>query len=95
MQERPIRFHLFGQEFTFFSDAEDEEIEQVITLLKNEFADNKKVAQSMPPSTTSLVFGCLRLAAKLVQERDRQQALEQHRQRAIARMMNKVVSHLD
>ncbi|MGI6639182.1 MAG: cell division protein ZapA [Desulfobulbus sp.] len=94
MQERPIRFHLFGQEFTFFSDAEDQEVEQVITLLKNEFADNEKVGQNMP-STTLLVFGCLRMAAKLVQERARQQALEQHRQRAIARMMNKVVSHLD
>ena len=33
MQDRLVRFHLFGQEYTFYSDAPEEEVESAIALL--------------------------------------------------------------
>ena len=61
MQERRIDFQLFGQEFSFYSDAPDEEIQQVIALLKEEFTSQGKADTKTLPSTRLLVFGCLRL----------------------------------
>lgn len=95
MQERPIAFQLFGQEFSFFSDAPDEEIDQVIALLQETFADQGGASHSTVPSTTLLVFGCLRMAAKLVQERQRHQRLSMAQERSIGTMIDRVVSHLD
>ncbi len=94
MQERRIAFHLLGQEFSFYSDAPDEEIEQVIALLKEEFAEQEN-SRAAVPSTALLVFGCLRMAARLVRERNRQRFCHAQQQRAIDTMIAKLVSHLD
>ncbi|NLZ18368.1 MAG: hypothetical protein GX087_11670 [Desulfobulbaceae bacterium] len=95
MEERRITFQLFGQEFSFFSDAPDEEIEQVVALLQEVFADQGGANRSTVPSTTLLVFGCLRVAAKLVQERQWHQRFRIAQERTIGTMIDKVVSHLD
>ena len=95
MQERRIDFQLFGQEFSFYSDAPDEEIRQVIALLKEAFADQEKAGTKTLPSTTLLVFGCLRMAARLVQERAKSRAFLAEQQRSIGAIIDKVVSHLD
>ena len=95
MQERRIDFQLFGQEFSFYSDAPDEEIRQVIALLKEEFASQEKAGTKILPSTTVLVFGCLRMAARVVQERARFQALLANQERSIEAIIDKIVSHLD
>lgn len=95
MQERRIDFQLFGQEFSFYSDAPDEEIQQVIALLKEEFTSQGKADTKTLPSTRLLVFGCLRMAARLVQERAKSEALFTEQERSIGLMIDKVVSHLD
>ena len=95
MQERRIDFKLFGQEFSFYSDATDEEIAQVIALLQEEFAGQERAGAKSLPSTTLLVFGCLRMAARLVQERTKCRTLQLEQQHAIGVMIDKVVSHLD
>ena len=95
MEERRIGFELFGQEFSFYSDAPEEEIEQVIALLQEEFKDQEQASRHGLHSATILIFGCLRMAARLVQERSRQQTLSVEQQRSIATMIDKLVSHLD
>ena len=66
MEERLVRFALFGQEFTFYSDAPEDEVDNVVSILRNELegADGKYV--STVPSSKLLVLGCLRIAAKYV-----------------------------
>lgn len=95
MQERRVDFQLFGQEFSFYSDAPDEEIRQVIALLKEEFASQEKAGTKTLPSTNLLVFGCLRMTVRLVRERAESQAAFAEQQRSIGAIIAKVVSHLD
>ena len=95
MEERRIGFELFGQEFSFYSDAPEEEIEQVIALLKEEFAGQERSGTKTLPSTTLLLFGCLRMAARLVQEQTKAKTLLVEQPRTIGAMIDKVVSHLD
>lgn len=95
MEERRIAFHLLGQEFSFYSDAPDEEIEQVLALLREEFTDLENAGHGTVPSTGRLLFGCLRMAARLVRERNRQQGLCAQERHSIEAMIGKLLSHLD
>ncbi|MBM9614315.1 cell division protein ZapA [Desulfobulbus rhabdoformis] len=64
MEERLVSFFLFGQEYTFYSDAPEEEVVAVLELLREELERGEEFMPSAVPSTKVLVLGCLRMAAK-------------------------------
>ena len=95
MQDRLVRFTLFGQEFTFYSDASEEEVGAVIALLQQELEAENPSRRSSVPSSKMLVLGCLRIAAKYVQaQRAQSRDAEIQRQR-IARLIDKIASVTD
>ncbi|WP_319586722.1 cell division protein ZapA [uncultured Desulfobulbus sp.] len=95
MQDRLVRFHLFGQEFTFYSDAPEEEVESAIALLRQELESSEKLSRSSVPSSKMLVLGCLRMAAKYVNLNRDFSEFRQAQERAIDRLVEKVSSGLD
>jgi cell division protein ZapA len=66
MKERLVRFCLFGQEFTFYSDAPEDEVKEVVTMLRSELEGADGKYRSTVPSSKLLVLGCLRIAARYV-----------------------------
>jgi hypothetical protein len=67
MNERQISLTLFGQEFSLYSDAPDEEVEQTMALLRTELEQTGLSLNGVAvPSSTMLVLGGLRLAARCV-----------------------------
>lgn len=66
MEERLVRFSLFGQEFTFYSDASDSEVDEVVGILRSELEGSDGTYTSTVPSSKLLVLGCLRIAARFV-----------------------------
>ncbi len=66
MEERLVSFTLFGQEFSFYSDAPEDEVQGAIAILRDELEGTDLAARSTVPSSTMLVLGCLRLAARYV-----------------------------
>jgi len=95
MQDRLVRFHLFGQEYTFYSDAPEDEVESAITLLRHELEANEKVSRSSVPSSKMLVLGCLRMAAKYAQLNREYKEFRQAQQRSVAQLIDKVSVELD
>jgi hypothetical protein len=95
MQERLVRFHLFGQEFTFFSNASEDEVEAVIALLRQELESEDKLSRSSVPSNKMLVLGCLRMAAKYVQLHGEYNLFRQGQESMISHLVDKVSSALD
>jgi cell division protein ZapA len=95
MQDRLVRFHLFGQEFTFYSDAPEEEVESVITLLRHELENNEKVSRSSVPSSKMLVLGCLRIAAKYVQLNREYSEFRQAQERSVGHLIDKISSGME
>jgi hypothetical protein len=95
MQDRLVRFHLFGQEFTFYSDAPKEEVDSVIALLRQELESDTSLSQTSVPSSKRLVLGCLRMTAKYVQLNQEYKAFRQTHEQMISQMIEKVVAHLD
>jgi len=95
MQDRLVRFNLFGQEFTFYSDAPEEEVESAIALLRQELESGEKLSRSSVPSSKMLVLGCLRMAAKYVHLNRDFSEFRQAQECAIDRLVEKVSSGLD
>jgi len=95
MQDRLVRFELFGQEFTFYSNAPEEEVNAVIALLREELESGDTFRRSSVPSNKMLVLGCLRMAAKYVQLHREFDAYRQSQETTLTRLIDKVDSGLD
>jgi hypothetical protein len=67
MEERLISFTLYGQEFSFYSDVPDDEVQEAVSMLRQELGEPDEVDPATAvPSTTLLVLACLRIAAQHV-----------------------------
>jgi cell division protein ZapA len=67
MEERLISFTLYGQEFSFYSDVPDDEVQEAVSILRQELGEPEEVGPtSTVPSSTLLVLACLRIAARHV-----------------------------
>jgi cell division protein ZapA len=95
MQDRLVRFHLFGQEFTFYSAAPEDEVDSAIALLRQELEADDKMSRSSVPSSKMLVLGCLRIAAKYVQLNQEYVEFRRVQERSVAHLIDKVSSELD
>lgn len=95
MQDRLVRFTLFGQEFTFYSDASEEEVGAVIALLQQELEVEGPSRRSSVPSSKMLVLGCLRIAAKYVQAQRTQSRDDEKQRQRITRLIDKIASVTD
>lgn len=95
MQDRLVRFTLFGQEFTFYSDASEEEVATVIAMLQQELEGGGASHRSAVPSSKMLVLGCLRIAAKYVQAQRTQRRDDEIQRQRIAQLIEKVASVTD
>ena len=95
MEERLVHFNLFGQEFTFLSDAPDDEVEQAIKLLRGELAGTRQAALSTVPSSKVLVLGCLRIAARYVELQKEFDGFRQQQGKSIDDLIDRVSSGID
>jgi cell division protein ZapA len=95
MQDRLVRFNLFGQEFAFYSDAPAEEVESVIALLRHELESNEKLSRSAVPSSKMLVLGCLRIAAKYVHLEREYGEFRQAQHQVVGNLIDKVTANLE
>ncbi len=94
MNDRLIRFNLFGQEFAFYSDAPEDEVEQAINLLRQELEVDEKISRSTIPSSKMLVLGCLRLAAKYVQKEGEFHQFRQAHNQTIGNLIQKISAEI-
>ncbi len=65
--DRLVRFSLFGQEFSFYTDAPEEEVDSIISFVRSELGTDGLAGPSGMPSNKMIVLGCLRIAAKYIE----------------------------
>ncbi len=95
MKDRLVRFNLFGQEFAFYSDAPEDEVNAAIALLREELEGDEKISRSSIPSSKILVLGCLRFAAKYVQTEGELQRFRQTNNKTLDNLIQKISSGID
>ncbi len=90
MEERLVHFQLFGQEFTFFSDVSDAEVDEIVKLVRQELEREDGRYTSSIPSSRLLVLGCLRLASKLVQQKKKSADYRRRQDNAIDNLIDRM-----
>lgn len=93
--ERRVEFKLFGQEFSFYTDASEEEVEQVINLVRSELDEGGQAVRTSLPSSKMLVLVCLRIAARFVQLEKEFDQFRSRQDKSIDNLINKVSSSID
>ena len=93
--ERLVRFELFGQEFSFYTDSSEQEVEQVIDMVRGELDGNAHGARTSVPSSKILVLGCLKIAARYVQLAREYEGYRASQGRSIDKLINKVTAGMN
>ncbi len=94
MKERQVNFTLLGQEFTFLSDAPDEEVEKILSIVRQEFEVESKPANAIP-SNKSMVLACLRIAARLLQEQKEFANYKREQTQVINRLLERFAEEIE
>ena len=93
--ERRVQFELFGQEFSFYTDASEEDIEHIITLVRSELGVEGPGMRSSLLSNKVLVLGCLKIAARFVQLEEEFRIFRIRQDASIDKLINKVSSGIE
>jgi cell division protein ZapA (FtsZ GTPase activity inhibitor) len=64
--ERLVKFEVLGQEYPLYTDAPEEDIEEILHLVKMQIEDNAKSAKSFLPANKVAVLTSLNMAGKYV-----------------------------
>ncbi len=93
--ERRVRFNLYGQEFSFYTDASEEEVEQVINMVRAELDEGNQGIRTSLPSNKMLVLGCLKIAAKYVQLENEYDRFRNKQDESIDKLIDRVSSSME
>jgi hypothetical protein len=93
--ERRVDFKLFGQEFSFYTDAPPEEVEQVISLVRSELDECGHGFHASMPSSKMLVLICLKIAARYVQLNREYEQFRTRQGESIDKLISKVSSGME
>ena len=93
--ERRVDFNLFGQEFSFYTDSSEEDVEQVINMVRSELDEGGVGIRTSLPSSKMLVLVCLKIAARYVQLEKEFAQFRNRQDESIDKLINKVSSGMD
>jgi hypothetical protein len=65
-KERLVRFRLFGQDFTFYTGASEEEMDEILNFLRSMVEDETPGLPGTLPASKVAVMACLNLASKFM-----------------------------
>ncbi|MDD3618483.1 MAG: cell division protein ZapA [Desulfobulbaceae bacterium] len=87
--ERRVDLHLFGQEFSFYTDAPEEEVEEIISMVRRELEEESQSIRTSLPSNKMLVLVCLRIAARYVELEKRFERFRSKQEASIDKLISK------
>jgi cell division protein ZapA len=92
--ERRVHFDLYGQEFSFYTDASEEDVEKVIGLVRAELEDLGQGGRTALPSTKMLVLCCLKIAARYVDLESEYNRFRHRQDESIDKLISKVSTRI-
>jgi len=93
--ERLVHFELFGQEFSFYTDASREDVDHIIKMVRAELDEEGTAKRTSLPSNKMLVLCCLKIAARYIQLEKEFSAFRSHQDASIDKLINKVSSGME
>ena len=65
-KERLVRFKLLGQEYTFYTGASEEEMGEILVLVRTLIEENVSGLPGTLPASRVAIMACLNLASKFM-----------------------------
>ena len=93
--DRLVRFSLFGQEFSFYTDAPEQEVDSIVSFVRSELEADIQPGPSCMPSHKILVLGCLRIAAKHMALEKEFKEFRKEQDLSIDKLITKVTSGME
>jgi cell division protein ZapA (FtsZ GTPase activity inhibitor) len=67
--ERLVRFSLLGQDYRFYTGSSEEEMEEILTLVRGLIEENSSGEHGTIPVSKIAVMACLNIASKYIKLR--------------------------
>jgi hypothetical protein len=64
--ERLVRFKLFGQDYTFYTGASEEEMEEILDFIRKMIEESTSSMPGTLPASKVAVMACLNLASRFM-----------------------------
>lgn len=93
--ERLVRFSLFGQEFSFYTDAPEEEVDHIVSFVRKELGADEQAGPSIIPSNKMVVLGCLRIAARYFELEKQFELYRSEQAERVDKLIAKMASGMD
>jgi cell division protein ZapA len=65
--ERLVRFELLGQEFSFYTAADEKEMAAILSLVREQIEDGTHFPKGTVPASKIAMMACLKMASKYIQ----------------------------
>lgn len=86
--KRLVKLEVFGQEYPFYTDAEEEDIREIIDLVKSQLESQTRATSLLPAKVGVLVS--LNMAGRYVQmKKDHERRMKQYEEK-IARLLHRI-----
>ena len=92
--ERLVQFELFGQDFSFYTDASEEDVTCIIDMVRTELGEDQSGKRAPLPSNKMLILGCLKIAAKCVQLEKDFESFRIQQDESISKLIGKYSSEI-
>ncbi|MBA3015546.1 MAG: cell division protein ZapA [Proteobacteria bacterium] len=86
--ERLVKFEIFGQEYPLHTDAPEEDVREILDLVKSQMELHAKSAKILPVKIAVLVT--LNMAAKYVRLKRDHERLKQKENNAISQLISQI-----
>lgn len=64
--ERMVKFEVLGQEYPLYTDAPEEDVEEILNLVKSQIEEHSRASKSILPANKIAVLASLNMAGKYV-----------------------------
>jgi len=92
--ERLVKFEVLGQEYPLYTDAPEEDIEEILQLVKMQIENNSKSSKSLLPASKVAVLTSLNMAGKYVRLKRDFEQYKQQMSELVARLTSVIADSL-
>jgi cell division protein ZapA len=89
-----VKFEVLGQEYPLYTDAPEEDVEEILQLVKSQIEDHSKSSKNMLPANKIAVLASLNMAGKYVRLKRDFEKYKLETDHAVERVLAKITDSL-
>lgn len=92
--ERLVRFELLGQEFAFYTAASEEEMDAILTLVREQLEDGSELPRGTVPAGKIAMLACLKMASRYLELEKEFEAYRNRNKDSFSRLTREIEDNL-